>query len=448
MCSRAGFLLLVFLAAHWGAAGIAGAEAASTGTSSQRGAKTRFDIAAEPLGDALRDLAKQANINISYEPSAVAGLTAPAVKGIISVDRALALMLGGTGLRAVSIDESTIQIVAANDVGHAAPYDTHEPTQPPTPGYDDSDLEEITVTGTHIRGTVDTPSPTLVFTREDIDATGANTIQQFLQNLPQNVGGVSENTIAAVTTGGKTGNTVNASSPNLRGLGAEATLVLVNGHRVASGNTDASFVDISMIPLSAVERVEIVTDGASAIYGSDAVGGVVNIILRKHFDGEETRAQIGSVTKGAMHDVQIGQTAGRDWGSGSGLLTYQYSDQTSLSASSRDYLKNITAPFSLLPEQIQHAAFANLDQHVTPDFDIHADAAYSHRSTYLQFSEATSYGYQSSSEPSSIDGYGVSVGATAKLPRDSVLNVESTYSESDTRFGAIYSPSPALAYLE
>lgn len=448
MCSRAGLLLLIIFATVGGSAGTAHADAASS--AAQRGApRTRLDVPAEPLDRALRDLGRQAHVNISYEPSAVAGLIAPAVKGDLRVDRALMLMLSGTGLRAVSIDERTIQIVAVeSSASGPTAHDALKPIQQPAPSRDASDLEEITVTGTHIRGTVDTPSPTLVFTRADIDATGANSIQQFLQNLPQNVGGVSENTIAAVTTGGKTNNNVNASSPNLRGLGAEATLVLVNGHRVASGNTDASFVDISMIPLTAVERVEIVTDGASAIYGSDAVGGVVNIILRKHFDGEETRAQVGSVTEGAMHDVQIGQTAGRDWISGSALLTYQYSDQTSLSAASRDYLKNVTSPFALLPEEVQHAAFANFDQHVATDLDLHGDAAYSHRSTYLQSSQTSAFGYQSSAEPSSIDGYGISMGATARLPRDNVLNVEGTYSESDTQTGAFYSPSPALAYLE
>src|SRR6202789_3067941 len=138
-----------------------------------------------------------------------------------------------------------------------------------------------------------------------------------------------------ISSAGSSTNSVNGNAPNLRGLGSGATLVLINGHRVAPGNSDGSFVDISMIPLTAVERVEIVTDGASAIYGSDAVGGVVNIILRTKFDCADTRVQYGSVTDGSSHNVTVGQTVGTDWTGGSGVLSYQYFDQTALAARSR-----------------------------------------------------------------------------------------------------------------
>ncbi len=295
-----------------------------------------------------------------------------------------------------------------------------------------NDLDEITVTGTHIRGTKDSPSPLLVFTRDDIDAAGANTIQQFLQSLPQNFGGASENTIGAIVNSGQTNNTVNGSAPNLRGLGASATLVLINGHRVAPGNSDGSFVDISMIPLTAVERIEIVTDGASAIYGSDAVGGVVNIILRTRFDGAETRVQYGSVTEGSMHNVQVGQTVGTDWTGGSGVLSYQYFDQTPLSAASRDYLHSVPLPYDLLPVEAQQSVFANAEQDVAPGFNVHGDAIYSHRGTNTGFSQEVPQIYVTLASPSVIDFYSMSLGSTLKLPRQSELTVTATYSESDT----------------
>src|SRR5258708_28136799 len=109
------------------------------------------------------------------------------------------------------------------------------------------EIEEVIVTGTHIRGVTTAASQTLISTREDIDATGAISVQQFLQTLPQNFTGASESQIGAIAYQGSTNNTVNGSAPNLRGLGTDATLVLINGHRVAPGNSDGAFVDISMI---------------------------------------------------------------------------------------------------------------------------------------------------------------------------------------------------------
>jgi iron complex outermembrane recepter protein len=434
MCRRAGIVLLAIFANiasiyYLPCAAMTSSPAAST-------IRSHFDLPAEPLGKALRDLAVQANCNISYEPSVVAGLSAPAIKGEFTVDGALSLLLKGTSLRAVNVNADTVQIVE----GDASTANVQH--------HDDKDIEEIVVTGTHIRGTKDSPSPVQVFTRTDIDATGMFTVQQFLQTLPQNLGDTSENTIGGIAGSGRTANSVNGSAPNLRGIGAEATLVLINGHRVAPGNSDGSFVDISMIPLAAVERIEIVTDGASAIYGSDAVGGVVNIILRSKFDGAESRALFGAVGTGSMHDVQAAQTLGDAWSTGSAVLSYQYSDQTPLSAGSRDYLRSVLLPFDLLPEQVQHAAFANIDQEIEPGFELHGDAIYSHRSTSSVFSSGdATYGNFYTVAPSRIDSYSASLGSTVALPRQSKLAIVATYSESDTNQQEFQTP-PADAPLE
>jgi iron complex outermembrane recepter protein len=427
--------------------------------------RSRFDLPAEPLDKSLRDFAVQANCNISYEPSLVAGQQAPAIKGEFTPADALSMILAGTRLVAVNIDEDTIEVVertasttrapasgksarARNaDVARvdyagperAIPNGNSSDTDPSnsTPAgkrRESGELDEIIVTGTHIRGTKDSPSPVQVFTRDDIDATGATTVQQFLQTLPENFGGgASENTIGGVTGNGQTNNSVSGSAPNLRGLGPDATLVLINGHRVAPGNTDGSFVDVSMIPLTAIERIEVVTDGASAIYGSEAVGGVVNIILRTKFVGAESRLQWGTVSSGSMHNVQAGQTVGDAWDGGSALVSYQYFDQTPLSAGSRDYLKTVKLPFTLLPEQVQHGAFANIDQKIGSGLDLHGDLAYSHRSTYIAYTAGDPVdGYAKSAVPSQIDGYSASVGSMLELPRETTFAVTATYSESDT----------------
>jgi iron complex outermembrane receptor protein len=436
--------------------------------------KFHFDLAAGPLDKALRDFAVQAKRNISYEPSIVARLQSPAIKGEFTVGDALTILLKGTKLRALDVNKKTIRIVEkansaahdatetrdrhyqrSTDIGAASQMGPHSASSGASPESEPdhyssngaktrnkSDLDEITVTGTHIRGTKDSPSPVLVFTRNDIDAAGVNTIQQFLQSLPQNFGGASENTIGSIAVNSQTNNTVNGSAPNLRGLGADATLVLINGHRVAPGNSDGSFVDISMIPLTAVDRIEIVTDGASAIYGSDAVGGVVNIILRTNFDGAESRAQYGSVSSGTMHNAQVGQTVGDEWSGGSAVLSYQYFDQTPLSAGSRDYLHSVPLPFNLLPEQVQQAVFANVDQEISAGFNVHGDAIYSHRSTNFVFTSGDPIdGYSTSMEPAKIDSYSLSLGSTVKLPRQSELAVTATYSESDTAQQLLLAPS-------
>ncbi|MDP9013236.1 MAG: TonB-dependent receptor [Pseudomonadota bacterium] len=425
--------------------------------------KSRFDVPVEPLDKALRDFALQAHCNIAYEPSAVAGILAPAVNGDFTAADALSRLLAGTRLTVVKINEDTIRVIeksgaTSRDLSMPKGYATYgtgavriasaasdgpaatagstrsQSSYSADKDRDTGELQEITVTGSHIRGIKESASSLEIYTRKDVESTGAETVQQFLQTLPQNFnGGASENTIGQITGGGQANNSVSGSAPNLRGLGADATLVLINGHRVAPGNTDGGFVDVSMIPLTAVERIEMVTDGASAIYGSDAVGGVINFILRRAFDGAETSVQYGSVSTGSKHDVQIGQTVGTEWGRGSALLSYQYFDQTELSASSRAYLRGVQLPFSLLPEQVQHAAIANLEQEIVPGFDLHGDMTYSHRSTdfAITFSDPT-YGNTTEVQPSQIDAYSASLGSTLKISRQSELAIAATYSESDT----------------
>jgi outer membrane receptor protein involved in Fe transport len=417
-----------------------------------------FNVPAQSATTGIPEFARQAGIQILVSETLVHGKRTAAVTGSHSIEEALGVLLKGTGLIATSRDGVTytvaVQPAPATSLSRIAVVGAEAASQASSQSValdedltNKNDIDEITVTGTHIRGTTNSPSPVLVFTRDDIDAAGVNTIQDFLQSLPQNFGGASQNTIGSIASNGQTNNGVNGSAPNLRGLGASATLVLINGHRVAPGNQDGSFVDISMIPLTAVERIEIVTDGASAIYGSDAVGGVVNIILRTKFDGAETRVQYGSVTDGSSHNVTVGQTVGTDWTGGSGVLSYQYFDQTALSAASRDYLHSVPLPFDLLPVQVQQSVFANADQEVAPGFNIHGDAIYSHRGTNSAFSSDADSTYFTYATPTVIDFYSMSLGSTLKLPRQSELALDATYSESDTveqQYQTGESSSPAL----
>lgn len=169
-------------------------------------------------------------------------------------------------------------------------------------------LEKVTVTGSNIKRTdAETASPVQVITREDIEKSGKQTISDVIRSLPvDNNGSISQ--------GFESGFAAGASGVSLRGLGVNSTLVLINGRRTApyglADDGQRNFVDLSSIPLDAVERVEIVKDGASAIYGSDAIAGVINIILRKDFKGISTNVSYGQSRYSDGTNIRGSITAG------------------------------------------------------------------------------------------------------------------------------------------
>jgi iron complex outermembrane recepter protein len=190
----------------------------------------------------------------------------------------------------------------------AAPQPEATPTPPPaappvdtTPSLTDEELkklaeqeakeEVITVTGSTIeRKTLTTPAPLTILNRDDLNASGRSTVGDIIQQLP-----AQSNAINAQVNNGGDGST----RVNIRGLGAARTLTLINGRRMVPGGNGANAsVDLNSIPLAVIERVEVLKDGASAVYGSDAVGGVVNIITRADFDGTEAAIYTGGSSRG------------------------------------------------------------------------------------------------------------------------------------------------------
>ncbi len=151
---------------------------------------------------------------------------------------------------------------------------------------DTSKLETVIVTGSSIRRQVsDSAVPLQIITVEDLQREGINSPEQLVSYLSSNGNGLDNLAgNADVVTGAQRGNN-GASSANLRGQGSAATLILLNGRRVAAHGLNGGAVDINQIPMAAIERVEILKDGASAIYGTDAIGGVINFILKKNFQG-------------------------------------------------------------------------------------------------------------------------------------------------------------------
>ncbi len=414
-------------------------------------ALVHFDLPAQPLAQTLKAIGTATNTDVGFSARQVAGLLAPPLKADLTVDGALMRVLAGTGLRPQHLDDHTIVIAvaeaSASDVtkkafllanmagpaefgvqltAPAGPEQSNPPGKQPSSDGRKQDLDEIVVTGSHIRGVTSTASPTQIYTREDIDRTGLGTVASFVESLPQNFGSASENTIATVAGNAATADSTGATGVNLRGLGNDATLVLVNGRRVAPGGIDGNVADISLIPLAAVERIEVVTDGASAIYGSDAVGGVINFILRQNYDGADTRARFGSVTDGSSHEIQIGQTVGKTWRGGSAVGSYEYYDRTPLSGSDRSASRDALQPFSLLPEQLRQSAFGSLRESLADGVVLFADGTFAHRSTYFDVSSPG----LSERSPTDITSYSLDVGNQIHLPGDSALEISASYANN------------------
>lgn len=165
---------------------------------------------------------------------------------------------------------------------------------------DDDNVEHVEVTGSRIKGVdLEGANPVISVSRDAIDKSGYTSIAEFLKDLPQTSSAGSFSSAGGLASGTR-GQPAGTAGVSLRGLGSASTLVLVNGRRVAISsfaNEFDSFVDINAIPMAAVERIEVLTDGASSIYGSDAVAGVINFILRKDYEGTEISGMVGDDTR-------------------------------------------------------------------------------------------------------------------------------------------------------
>ncbi|HRD44863.1 MAG TPA: TonB-dependent receptor plug domain-containing protein, partial [Caulobacter sp.] len=200
--------------------------------------------------------------------------------------------------------------------------------QAPAPQDDwSTTLEELIVTGSSIRGVPPTGSNLIAVTREDIEAIGAANTPDLIATIPQLN---SFNTAPQASLGG-----FGSFAPGMRGLPASATLPLMNGHRLVAAAANETNPDYPLIPGLALQRIEVVADGASSIYGSDAIAGVVNFITRKDFSGFELNASYADADK--YHSGYIGALYGVDWGSGSLLAAYQYTENDNLLGGDRDY---------------------------------------------------------------------------------------------------------------
>jgi iron complex outermembrane recepter protein len=200
-----------------------------------------------------------------------------------------------------------------------------------TTGQATTDLDRIQVTGSRIRQVdIETAQPIVTVSREDIQAGGFNTVADILQNIPS-AGSPTFSRTSPLTSNQEAG----GQYIDLRNLGAQRTLVLVNGKRL--GISPDGFQDVSTIPTAMVERIEVLKDGASSIYGSDAMAGVINIITRRNFEGAEVNAYLGQYGEGdgqkQTYDFVIGMAGDR----GSVTIGAEYHNEDGVWARDRYY---------------------------------------------------------------------------------------------------------------
>lgn len=206
--------------------------------------------------------------------------------------------------------------------------------QDATPAQSTTTLDRLEVTGSRIRGAdMETQQPIVTIDRQDIERQGFTSVADVLQNLTS-----AGSPAIARSEALASGENVGGYYVDIRNLGATRTLVLVNGKRL--GATTGGYQDLSQIPMSAIDRIEVLKDGASAIYGSDAIAGVVNVITRKRYEGAEAAAYVGQSSEGDGDVKQYSFTMGSAGDRGGVTLSVEYSKEDPVSAKDRWFSKD------------------------------------------------------------------------------------------------------------
>lgn len=294
-----------------------------------------FDL---PGGDARKQLnqfALQADVQTLFDYNDVAGLVCHAVSGNLAPMDAMRAMLKGVPLNWTMVNDHTIAITRV------------KAKQPPSSWWQrvfarnttsreiaPSQMSQVLIAG---HEDLNQPQPIdgelIRLDRTDIEATGLVTTQDLLHTLPQVFGGgPNEDTQFGREA---LSNSAKGVGVNLRGLDAGATLVLWDGRRLAPSGTSGVFTDVSNLPLSAIDHIDLLPEGAGLQYGADGIGGVVNFVTRSDFAGAETQALVGAVTSGSLHEQQFSQLWGTHWQDGHLVAGFEFYRRTALPARDR-----------------------------------------------------------------------------------------------------------------
>lgn len=334
------------------------------------------------LGAALQELAKQSGIQIVFLSSVTDGHDAPGLSGKYTPEAALTALLSGTDLTFHRLNERTIQVqpkainrkasdatsgnsplhpvndssaargsqrllrLAQNSAGASTSFDSTRvdgSSAARSTQSDASPLLDVVVTGSRIRRTLDDmPAPTSIVDSAAIAHTGLDNLADIMARASQFGVGLGNNP------GGDGANSADAGATflNLRGMGTNRTLVLINGLRRVSGTAASSAVDLSSIPAAMIDHVEVTTGGAAAVYGADAVTGVVNVILKRPTNGLEVAARGGTSAHGDDKRVALSALLGQQTERTEASLGLSYSYEPLLHAQQRSFSRNNVSEFS------------------------------------------------------------------------------------------------------
>lgn len=317
-----------------------------------------YQIAAGQLGTTLNTLAAQSHAQILYAPELVQGKASPGLSGNYSVGEALQHVLRGSGLRSEAVNDQTYVIRSGPAQAPAsAPAKAGTQQTPPEP----TQLKTVQVTGSLIpKAQIETASPTIQITAQEMTRRGFNTVYDALREMPIATGAVQGPQGASTYTTG-------AQALSLFGLDPGFTLVMVDGHPLPDYpllyNGASNFTDLSGIPVAMVERIDIVPGNQSAVYGSSAIAGVVNIVLKKNVQGLNLGVRYGGYTQGGGDSQRVELVGGHSWMQDRASLTYgfQFSNQHPIWAYDRDLTastaSNPTTPTPVGIRTFMHATF-------------------------------------------------------------------------------------------
>lgn len=302
-----------------------------------------LDIKKQEVGNALMELGEKAGVQIVVSQGLGLSFNVEAVKGKFTLTKALGKLLEGSGLEYKFVSESSVLISTSEDEGGSEKSE--------------KDMEEVLVTGSRlIQDPGKLTRQITIISREELESSGLSRLDEYLRRLPQNVNAptnVAAGTFESGAAFGRGKNVYAGSGVNLRGLGEQYTLVLIDGRRPAKGGLFGDVADISGIPIDQVERIEILYDGAAAIYGADAVGGVINIITNREFEGTQVSLDFTKTQDGGAEEINFGLGHTFSFNNGSLTINGNYLTRKPLTGDQREI------QFTPLPAGGQGFALSN-----------------------------------------------------------------------------------------
>jgi iron complex outermembrane receptor protein len=377
----------------------------------------RLDIPAQDMESALKALAAATREQIIFRSDVVRGKRSNALRGAYTAEGAVTALIRGAGLSVSRSPRGVFVVVAASASAQQAASDPEEAAP----------SGEIVVTGTHIAG-AQVASPLVRIEQRQMREAGQRDLGDVIRSLPSNYNG-GQNPGARFQAGTSSNTNASGSSAlNLRGLGPDASLTLLNGRRLPYDGT-AQGVDLSAIPLDAVAELQVMPDGASALYGSDAVGGVANILLKRDFSGVTTSARLGSSTDGGGFEQEYGVVGGGRWGSGGLLVALQYDHQDAVRSDQRDYTRYVVGPNTLLDAHKHFSGLATGHQDITDGLTFDIDGLYSWR--HSEGAEYSTADFAATTRFSN-ENYSISPRLTLRLPGDWSASLSASYGANKT----------------